>query len=334
MLLTFFLGMVFGALLLYARLNRFDVITGLALREDLTVAKALSLAIGTGAILVNAEVALGVASYHVKPLLLGGVILGGIVFGMAMAILGYCPGTLAVSAGEGSLDAVIGIAGGLTGGVFYTLVLPYIRPILGPDLGKISLRSALKSDTVFFPVVLLLGLGLILLSFFLDRLEGAKAKMWVISGLGLGVLDAILFLKSVSNRPIGASTTYPYIGDLLSGLTGSGYFARIKTPGAWEAVFLAGALLAGFILSLLNKEFRLIIIHENWKKHRGISKTGRAIWAFTGGFLLIFGARMAGGCTSGHILSGGMQFSASSWIFAVFVFSAFLAFGPVFYRKR
>ena len=74
------------------------------------------------------------ATFHVKPLLLGGVILGGLVFGVGMTILGYCPGTLFVSAGEGAVDALVGIFGGLLGGLTFTISLPVIKGILGPNL--------------------------------------------------------------------------------------------------------------------------------------------------------------------------------------------------------
>ena len=52
-----------------------------------------------------------------------------------------------------------------------------------------------------------------------------------------------------------------------------------------------------------------------------------------GGFILIIGARMAGGCTSGHILSGGMQFAFSSMFFSIFVFAGLLITGRYFYKK-
>jgi uncharacterized protein len=58
------------------------------------------------------------------------------------------------------------------------------------------------------------------------------------------------------------------------------------------------------------------------------------IFAFAGGFLLLFGARMAGGCTSGHVISGGMQVAFSSYLFAVFVFAGLLITGQLFYRKN
>ena len=90
-------GFLFGAILQFANLNKYNVISGLAVRKDFAVAKAIAVAIGIGAILLNFEIAFGLASYHVKPFIFGGIILGGLIFGAGMAILGYCPGTLAIS---------------------------------------------------------------------------------------------------------------------------------------------------------------------------------------------------------------------------------------------
>ena len=95
------LGFLFGAILQYAKLNRYNVISGMATLENFAVAKAIAVAIGVGAMIIAIEIGLGFASYHIKPFLLGGIALGGIIFGVGMAILGYCPGTLAISLGEG-----------------------------------------------------------------------------------------------------------------------------------------------------------------------------------------------------------------------------------------
>ncbi|HUX56507.1 MAG TPA: YeeE/YedE thiosulfate transporter family protein [Bacteroidales bacterium] len=94
MILVF--GFLFGATLQYASLNKFNVISGMATLENFAVAKAIAVAIGVGAILLNIELASGLALYHVKPLILTGIIIGGLIFGTGMAILGYCPGTLAI----------------------------------------------------------------------------------------------------------------------------------------------------------------------------------------------------------------------------------------------
>lgn len=333
-ILIMILGFLFGATLQYASLNKFNVISGMATLDNLAVAKAIAIAIGLGAILLNIEIGLGFASYHVKPFILGGVVLGGLLFGVGMAILGYCPGTLAVSLGEGSLDALFGIVGGLIGGIVYTLLLPSIQTILGPNLGVISLNSITGNNTLFYVLLLIIGGIFIGAAFWLHKIEKVKNYKWLVAGIALAILNSVVFLTSVTNRPIGASTSYPYVADLVSGLTNNDYFTKIETPGHWELFFLTGAFLAGLIISLIKKEFKLNLIYSNWEKYRGTSKINRAIWAIVAGFILIFGARMAGGCTSGHIISGGMQLAVSSLVFAVFVFISLLITGRIFYEKK
>jgi len=328
------LGFLFGAILQYARLNKYDVISRLSTLEDLTVAKAVVVAIGVGAIIINIEIALGIAGYHVKPFIFGGVVLGGLIFGAGMAVLGYCPGTLAVSFGEGALDALTGIIGGLLGGLVFTMVKPSISGILGPNLGKISLFTITGgSNVLFFILLFIIAIAFIYFSFWMDKKENGTNKKWLYSGIALAVLNAFVFLGSVTNRPIGASTTYPYLADYLTGLTQNAYFQKIQTPGHWEMIFLTGAFLAGLIISLIKKDFQLRLIYSNWEHYKGSNNLSRIIWAFIGGFVLVFGARMAGGCTSGHILSGGMQLAVSSLVFAVFVFTGLLITGKLFYRK-
>ena len=329
---TLLLGFLFGALLQSAKLNRFDTISGMATLENFKVAKAIALAIGVGVILINIEIGLGLASYHVKPLLLGGIVLGGLIFGIGMAILGYCPGTVMVSAGEGSLDAMVGILGGLAGGLVYTLILPTVGMILGPNLGTFSLHTAFGADPfLFYSLVIPSGLLFVAIAFVVHHMEKSTDRSWIFAGAGIAILNAIVFL--VADRPIGASTFFPYVADNVFGVVNNDYFKQISKPGSWEVNFLAGGFLSGLVISLLRKDFKIRMIHDNWGKYKGYNFGKRAAWAFLGGFILIFGARMAGGCTSGHILSGGMQLAASSLLFAVFVFAGLLLTGKFFYNK-
>jgi len=57
-------------------------------------------------------------------------------------------------------------------------------------------------------------------------------------------------------------------------------------------------------------------VPRSWARTFGPSRTRRFAGAFIGGALMMFGARMAKGCTSGHGISGTLQFAASSWVFA------------------
>jgi uncharacterized protein len=329
------MGFMFGAILQNAKLNRFNVISGMATLENFAVAKAIAVAIGVGAIIIAVETGLGFATFHIKPFLLGGIAIGGIIFGAGMAILGYCPGTLPVSLGEGSVDALIGIIGALAGGLIYTLVAPAVQSVLGPDLGSISLYTLIgQHHFIFYLADIILGALFVWAAFWLNKKEKAADLKWLYSGIGLAVLNAIVFLEALTNRIIGASTAYPYVADLVTGNTGNDYFSKMKGPGHWEVLFLTGAFISGIVISLLRKEFKITLIHSGWEKYKGNSVAKRIIWSFIGGFILIFGARMAGGCTSGHVLSGGMQLAVSSLVFAAFVFGGLLLTGKYFYRNK
>ncbi len=332
MILVF--GSVFGLIIQYASLNKYNVISAQSKLKNNTVIKTILLAIGIGAILLSVIIGLGLASFHVKPFVLGGVIFGGLIFGSGMAILGYCPGTLAISVGEGSIDAVVGIIGGLFGGLIFTVLLPNIQWLIGLNLGKISLFSAIGDhQLIYYFTVVAIGVLFVLGAFFINKKEKSTDKKWIISGVLLAVLNSIVFLSATTNRPIGASTSFPYIADLLAGTTENTYFSKIATPGNWEMIFLFGAMVAAFIVSVIKKDFKFRLIYSNWEKHKGNSKIKRIIWAFFGGFILIFGARMAGGCTSGHIISGGMQLAVSSFVFAIFMFVGLVITGKLFFKN-
>jgi uncharacterized membrane protein YedE/YeeE len=332
-LLILLFGFLFGAILQSAKLNKYNTISGMARLEDYTVAKAIAVAVGVGAILLSIEIGLGYASWHTKPILLAGIAVGGLIFGAGMAILGYCPGTLPISLGEGSVDALIGIIGGIAGGIVYTLIQPAIQGMLGPDLGKHTLQSALGGGALYYLLTFVFGLVLVGIAFLLNKLENKKNYNWLFAGIGLAILNCIVFLTAVFDRQIGASTTYPYVGDLLTGLTQNDYFASTVKPGQWELIFLAGSVLSGLVISLVRKDFKIQLIHTGWAKTEGSSPVKRMVWSFIGGFIMLIGARMAGGCTSGHVISGGMQIAASSLLFGAFVFAGLLITGKLFYKK-
>jgi uncharacterized membrane protein YedE/YeeE len=330
---TMIWGFIFGGILQYARLNRFDTIAGMAVLKDFTVAKTISFAIGLGMLLLQAEIYFGWADYHIKPLILTGVVVGGLLFGVGMAILGYCPGTVAVSLGQGNLDALVGIIGGLCGSLIFAVAYPYITPFFGPDLGSLSLRSLLPDNTLFWTATIAAAILFMGIALLLQRLQH-RGWRWLQAAVGLTLLNVLLNSSSVAGHPMGASTAFPFAAMSLTGLGAESYWHKIAGPGAWELWFLAGAFLAGLVFSLQQRTFRITSTPDLWVKYYGANPGKRFFWAFIGGFLLLFGARMAGGCTSGHVISGGMQFAFSSMLFAVAVFAAFLTTGHYFYRAR
>ena len=139
--LGLFTGFLFGFLLQKGRAAKFHVIIGQLLLKDWTVVKIMGTAVVVGAVGVYALVEGGLASLHVKPLLLGGVLLGAVFFGIGMAVFGYCPGTSVAACGEGRRDALVGVVGMLAGAALYVALFPVLQPvvrILG-DAGEITL---------------------------------------------------------------------------------------------------------------------------------------------------------------------------------------------------
>jgi len=332
---TLLFGFLFGFAMQYAKLNKFNTISGMVTLEDFTMAKTMAVAIGLGSVIMALSVDMGLAEYHVKPLIPIVNILGGIIFGIGMAILGYCPGTLPISLGQGALDALVGIAGGLTGGYIFTLLYDHISPLYGKNYGNLNLYSESQRNLVlFYMITLLFAIILISTAFWLDKKEKTKDKKWLVTGVAFALINGFMMLNDTFGRPIGASTAYPYVANVVTGNIDNAYFQKIAGSGGWQVVFLSGAFLAGLLPALIKKEFQFSFVQERWIQYHGPDKKKRLIWAFVGGFLLIFGARIAGGCASGHILSGAMQLSYGSLLFSMITFIAFFATGHYFYKKH
>ena len=134
-------GIVFGFLLQKGRVAKFDVIVGQLLLKDATVVKIMATAVAVGSVGVYALVSMGYATLHIKPALLGGVLLGGLLFGIGLAVLGYCPGTGVAASGAGQRDAMVGVAGMLSGATVYVLGYPNLKPVIESiaDWGKVTL---------------------------------------------------------------------------------------------------------------------------------------------------------------------------------------------------
>jgi uncharacterized membrane protein YedE/YeeE len=156
-----------------------------------------------------------------------------------------------------------------------------------------------------------------------------------------GILMSGLLLLTFSifgaDRPIGSSTYVPYFAGILFDLNPENYtyLKEIEKSGSWEGVMLFGALVGGFITSVfLTKTFRFSLIPTAWKKYKNNSVISRLLWSFFAGFIMIIGARLAGGCTSGHFMSGMSQMAISAMIFGAVVMVTLIVTGRLFYNVK
>jgi len=168
LLMVFGIGILFGVVIQWSRVDTFEKIGGFSMLKDFTLIKLVLMATGISAIGLYFMVDNELASYSAKPVVIGGLVIGGLLFGTGMALFGKCPGTGSISLAEGRVDVVVGIAGGLAGGIFYTLFFTDLKPIVGENLGKLQIVGLFEDGTLF---ILLFGAMLIGISFLIPNRE-------------------------------------------------------------------------------------------------------------------------------------------------------------------
>lgn len=162
-------------------------------------------------------------------------------------------------------------------------------------------------------------------------------------GAGIGLLSMVTF--AFMGKALGTSTTTVRATGALERLVApehvaaNDYFCKYlgtaeapKPVIEWQFALVLALPVGAFIAARLGGSRFVEHVPELWARRFGPSRALRYGAAFLGGLVMVFGARMAGGCTSGHGISGGLQLAVSSWIFFAAMFAsgvgaAFLLFG-------
>ena len=163
-------GIVFGFLLQKGGATKYDVIIGQLLLTDFTVLKIMLSAVLTGMMGIYFMKTLGWVELYPKSGSIGKNIIGGLIFGIGFALLGYCPGTIAGAVGNGYLDAIVGgLAGILIGAGLFAALYPRLsQGILNKgDFGDMTLPRLFNVNdwVVVIPVAVLI----LLLLYWLER---------------------------------------------------------------------------------------------------------------------------------------------------------------------
>lgn len=170
LVLGFLFGIVFGFLLQKGGATKYDVIVGQLLLTDFTVLKIMLSAVLVGMPGIYLMKNLGWVQLYPKSGSLGMNVIGGLIFGVGFALLGYCPGTIAGAIGNGYLDAAVGgLAGIWIGtGLFASLYPKLTKGILKKgDYGDITLPKLLKAND--WAVVLPVGALILALLIWIER---------------------------------------------------------------------------------------------------------------------------------------------------------------------
>ena len=155
-------------------------------------------------------------------------------------------------------------------------------------------------------------------------------------GAGIGVLSWFAFWSA--DHPLGITTAFEHTSALLLEATWPGlaesnrYYQEHSPKIGWEWMLVVGVFLGSLISSLASGDREPITVPALWERRFGSSVALRLTVALFSAGLMMFGARLAQGCTSGHGISGNLQLAASSWLFSIIFFAvavvtAFLTYG-------
>lgn len=163
-------------------------------------------------------------------------------------------------------------------------------------------------------------------------------------GAGIGVLSWVTF--ALMNKAIGVSTTMVRVAGAVEGFVSEAhirsnsyitkYLGTMDEPlpvFEWQFALVVMIVLGAFCAARLSSTQIHEAVPDLWGWRFGPSKWARFGGAFLAGIVVIFGARLAGGCTSGHGISGGLQLAVSSWIFFLCLFAAGIVTAWLLYGK-
>lgn len=178
---------------------------------------------------------------------------------------------------------------------------------------------------------------------------------WKLGGILLGL---VFFAAVLLVKPIGVSTQFVILDAIAADIVNPGlitqtddgytstnaylaksdgkYAKNAANPLNYSFVFVLAMMVGAFLSALMRggvgaDERRLPAI---WYANFGDTPWKRYAVAFAGGFVVLYGARLAGGCTSGHMMSGMMQTSLSGYIFALGAFAAAIPVSMMMYKKE
>jgi uncharacterized membrane protein YedE/YeeE len=175
-------------------------------------------------------------------------------------------------------------------------------------------------------------------------MQDSPVLSWKVAGLLLGLL---VVLATALVQPFGVSTQYVLTDAIVLHSTAPAaaesieYFNKYGQKADWSVgygwMLVFGMFLGSGIAALATHRFRLRknpALPDMWRAQFGEHTGKRMLHAFIGGVLLLFGARMAGGCTSGHMISGISQLTVGSFIFGAAIFASGIVTARMLYKKR
>ena len=160
-----------------------------------------------------------------------------------------------------------------------------------------------------------------------------------VAGALLGVVGVLAV--ALSNSLLGASGGFENLAGMIGqavapNLFDNLYFNFVMPPGiTWQVVLLIGVFFGGMLGALTSKTLKWRWIPEKqWSQIFGPQRWKRWAVAFIGAIILEYGAGIAGGCTSGLAIAGGMLLAPAAFLFIAGMFVSGIVVALILYRAR
>ncbi len=187
-LIGLIVGFVFGYTLQRTGITKYPRVMGLLLLKDFKNLKFMLTAVTFSMIGFYTLDSLNVITLNPKPLDWGKLV-GGLIFGLGMGLLGYCPGTMLSRIGEGKKDSWMGLAGMVLGILFFAVNVDFFKNQLksGSMNGDISEALGIH-PWIIVPIAALLFISVVYVA----------NKKWMISGRIFETDESIHFNRTHS----------------------------------------------------------------------------------------------------------------------------------------
>lgn len=158
-----------------------------------------------------------------------------------------------------------------------------------------------------------------------------------------GALSGLVSVISVgvTGNYLGASTTFVRTAGMIEKVIAPehmstlDYFIKTVPRIDWQWMFVIGIFIGALIAAVSSGSFRWQALPDMWQERFGSNSRGkRALFAFVGGTIAMFGARLADGCPSGHGLSGSLQLALSGFISLVCFFVGGMIVAHLIYGRK
>lgn len=327
--MSYFLpGLAFGGALEFSKVYLPKVIIAQMKLQDFHMMRVFITASGAGAILILILEYLGRFKRSAKPAASFGLVskfeanvLGGAMVGIGMAVTGACPGTVIVQVAAGISNTMSTLMGALFGSWLHAY--SGISSLAPCNIDDSLTTLDAKAKLPFSVVALMYGLcSAAVVSILPQQQIGYSSGVFSITG-GIAIAFAQLLTMELTTRPIGVSSAYQEVTTNFLALFSSDKGDSNVNLWQWRSykstIFASGIFVGSYIALQLEDQSSITLSDVSTS----------SIGNFLGGAIMVLGARIAGGCTSGHGISGLSQMAVSSFFTVASMFTAGILAGQI-----